>query len=127
GCSAAKGGLVGGLRDHPTRRRATAAPEGGETYAEVAHEAIFRRWDKLRDWIAAEREFLAWKTGLEGVRRGWQAAPDVSKHDTLLMGAPLTQAQSWFGRRAEDLLAADRDFIAASMEREARGRGRRGP
>jgi hypothetical protein len=23
----------------------------GETYAEVAHEALFRRWDKLREWI----------------------------------------------------------------------------
>jgi hypothetical protein len=30
----------------------TAVPELGETYAEVAHEAIFRRWDKLRLWIA---------------------------------------------------------------------------
>jgi formylglycine-generating enzyme required for sulfatase activity len=117
--------LVSELADHPNRLLVTAAPEGGgETYAEVAHEAIFRRWDKLRDWIAAEREFLAWKTGLEAVRRGWQAAPDASKHDALLMGAPLTQAQSWLGRRAEDLSAADRDFIAASMEREARARRR---
>ena len=116
--------LVSELADHPNRLLVTAAPEGGETYAEVAHEAIFRRWDRLRDWIAAEREFLAWKTGLEAVRRGWQAAPDASKHDALLMGAPLTQAQSWLGRRAEDLSAADRDFIAASMEREARTRRR---
>jgi len=115
---------VSELADHPNRLLVTAAPEGGETYAEVAHEAIFRRWDRLRDWIAAEREFLAWKTGLEAVRRGWQAAPDASKHDALLMGAPLTQAQSWLGRRAEDLSAADRDFIAASMEREARTRRR---
>ena len=91
--------LVSELADHPNRLLVTAAPEGGETYAEVAHEAIFRHWDKLRDWIAAEREFLAWKTGLEAVRRGWQAAPDASKHDALLMGAPLTQAQSWLGRR----------------------------
>jgi len=117
--------LVSELADHPNRLLVTAAPEGGESYAEVAHEAIFRRWDRLRDWIAAEREFLAWKTGLEAVRRGWQVAPDASKHDALLMGAPLTQAQSWLGRRAEDLSsAADRDFIAASMEREARTRRR---
>src|SRR5262249_41464767 len=116
--------LVSELADHPNRLLVTAAPEGGETYAEVAHEAIFRRWDKLRDWIAAEREFLAWKTGLEAVRRGWQAAPDASKHDALLMGAPLTQAQSWLGRHPEDLSAADRDFIAASMEREANARRR---
>ena len=69
--------LVSELADHPNRLLVTATPEGGETYAEVAHEAIFRRWDKLRDWIAAEREFLAWKTGLEA------AAPRVaSKHPT---------------------------------------------
>ena len=29
----------------------------------VAHEAVFRRWQKLRDWIGAEREFVAWRTG----------------------------------------------------------------
>src|SRR5262249_17928058 len=50
--------LVSELADHPNRLVVTATPEGGETYAEVAHEAIFRRWGKLRDWIAAEREFL---------------------------------------------------------------------
>src|SRR5689334_23052886 len=31
--------------DHAIRLR---APESGETYTDVAHEAIFRRWDKLR-------------------------------------------------------------------------------
>ena len=46
----------------------TATTETGETYAEVAHEAIFRRWDKLREWVSAEREFLAWRSGLEAAR-----------------------------------------------------------
>jgi hypothetical protein len=23
--------------------------------------AVMRRWDKLREWIAVEREFLAWR------------------------------------------------------------------
>ena len=45
--------LVSELADHPNRLLVTATPEGGETYAEVAHEAIFRRWEKLREWIAA--------------------------------------------------------------------------
>jgi hypothetical protein len=49
--------LVSELADHPNRLLVTATPESGEPYAEVAHEAIFRRWHKLRDWIAAEREF----------------------------------------------------------------------
>src|SRR5207249_1329266 len=47
--------LVSELADHPYRLLVTATPESGETYAEVAHEAIFRRWEKLRDWVAAER------------------------------------------------------------------------
>ena len=113
--------LVGELADYPNRLLVTVTTETGETYAEVAHEAIFRRWDKLREWIAAEREFLAWRSGLEAARRAWQATPDASKADALLMGFALTQAQSWLAKRAEDIPAADRDFIVQSRK-AARGR-----
>jgi formylglycine-generating enzyme required for sulfatase activity len=116
--------LVCELADHPNRLLVTATPEEGETYAEVAHEAVFRRWDKLRDWIAAEREFLAWRTGLEAARRAWQATPDSSKSDALLMGAGLTQAQSWLEKRREDLPVVDRDFIDQSAKRESKARAR---
>ena len=116
--------LVCELADHPNRLLVTATPEGGETYAEVAHEAIFRRWGKLRDWIAAEREFLAWRTGLEAARRAWQATPDSSKSDALLMGVALAQAQSWLAKRREDLPVVDRDFIDQSAKRESKARGR---
>jgi formylglycine-generating enzyme required for sulfatase activity len=108
--------LVSELADHPNRLLVTATPEGGETYAEVAHEAIFRRWDKLREWIAAEREFLAWRSGLESARRAWQATPDRSKNDALLMGHALAQGQSWHTKRAEDIPAADRAFILQSRK-----------
>ena len=120
--------LVSELADHPNRLLVTATPEGGETYAEVAHETIFRRWDKLRNWIAAEREFLAWRTGLEAARRAWQATLDTLKNeDALLMGAALTQAQSWLAKRRDDLPVIDRDFIDQSSrhERRARSRARR--
>jgi len=116
--------LVSELADHPNRLLVTATPEGSETYVEVAHEAIFRRWGKLRDWIAAEREFLAWRTGLEAARRTWQATPDSSKSDALLMGAGLTQAQSWIEKRREDLPVLDRDFIDQSAKRESKARAR---
>ena len=100
----------------------TATPEGREPYAEVAHEAIFRRWGKLNEWIAAEREFLAWKTGLEAARRTWRSRG--SKSDALLMGAALTQAKSWFAKRREDLPAGDREFIDQSVARESKTRAR---
>jgi len=106
--------LVSELADHPNRLLVTATSEANETYAEVAHEAVFRRWQKLRDWIAAEREFLAWRSGLEAARRTWQAAPDRSKTEALLMGFPLDQAQRWLAGRHDDLPDADREFIARS-------------
>lgn len=119
--------LINELADHPNRLITTVTPEivsatlvpqsnpvEAETYAEVAHEAIFQRWDKLRGWIAAEREFLAWRSALEIDRHGWQAAPDESKSDALLMGFPLKQAQSWLARRADDIPAVDREFIELS-------------
>src|SRR5262249_4053621 len=119
--------LVSELADHPNRLLVTATPEGGETYAEVAHEAIFRRWDKLRNWIAAEREFLAWRSGLETSRRAWQVTPDNAKTGALLMGLPLDKAQSWLAKRKEDLPSVDRDFIgrSAKSENKAKARARR--
>ena len=116
--------LVSELADHPNRLLVTATPVGGETYADVTHEVIFRRWDKLRNWIAAEREFLAWRTGLEAARRAWQATPDSSKADALLMGVALTQAQSWLVKRRDDLSVVDRDFIDQSTTRESKARAR---
>jgi formylglycine-generating enzyme required for sulfatase activity len=114
--------LVSELADHPYRLLVTATPEGGETYAEMAHEAIFRRWDKLRNWIAAEREFLAWRTGLEAARRAWQATPNNLKNDALLVGRALAQGKSWVADREADIPDADRGFIARSRK-VARSRG----
>jgi formylglycine-generating enzyme required for sulfatase activity len=110
--------LVSELADHPNRLLVTATPEAAETYVEAAHEAIFRSWDKLREWITAEREFLIWRSGLEPARRAWLATPDESKSDALLMGIALVKAQSWLDKRAEDLSKIDREFIDQSLKRE---------
>ena len=67
----------------------------------------------------AEREFLAWRSGLEAARRAWQATPEHSRNDALLMGAALTQAQSWLAKRSDDFPTADRDFIDLSRKRGA--------
>jgi len=63
--------LISELADHPNRLLVTATPEGSEAYAEVAHEAIFRRWEKLRQWITDQKELLLWKRELEDDRRRW--------------------------------------------------------
>jgi formylglycine-generating enzyme required for sulfatase activity len=114
--------LVSELADHPNRLLVIATSEAGETYAEVAHEAIFRRWGKLHEWIAAEREFLAWRNGLEAACRAWQTIPDHSKNDALLMGLALAQAKSWLAKRAPDIPEIDRHFIVQSRKLARRRR-----
>jgi formylglycine-generating enzyme required for sulfatase activity len=111
--------IVSELANYPNRLLVIVTPEGGgEAFAEVAHEAIFWRWDKLKDWIAAEREFLAWRNGLEAARRAWEA--EERKDYALLMGVGLAKAQNWRARRSDDLAAPDRDFIDRSAARETR-------
>ena len=94
----------------------TATTEAGETYAEVAHEAIFRRWNKLREWITAEREFLVWRTGLEAARRAWETTPNKLKHEAVLTGLALTQAARWLASRGEDLTDTQREFVERSKK-----------
>ena len=121
--------LVSELADHPNRLLVTATPEGGETYAEVAHEAIFRRWDKLRDWIAAEREFLAWRSGLEAARRAWQATPDSIEARRAADGrGRSTQAQSWLAKRSGGFVRRRPGFHRSeheAREEDAKRRARR--
>jgi tetratricopeptide (TPR) repeat protein len=117
--------LVSELADHPHRLLVIIKPDEGESYAEVAHEAIFRRWDKLRDWITAEREFLIWKSKLEAARRSWEESPEHLRNDALLMGLPLAQAQGWLARRAEDIGKTDREFIDQSIRRDVLEREQR--
>ncbi len=115
-------GLVSELSGYPNRLLITATTEAGEPYAEVAHEAIFRRWGKLKEWIAAEREFLAWRSGLEAARRAWEKTADSEKNDALLMGFALTQAERWLARRKDDIRKADQAFIAESRKAARRRR-----
>ncbi len=114
--------LVSELADYPNRLLVTIGTATGQTYAEVAHEAIFRRWDKLRQWIAEERDFLVWHSSLESARRAWQAAPQDAKHDAVLMGLSLAQAQRWLAEREGDIPLADRVFILQSRAAAQRRR-----
>jgi len=108
--------LVSALANYPNRLLVIITTEAGQSYAEVAHEAIFRRWAKLREWIAGQRDFLAWRSGVENARRTWQATPPRLKKDALLMGVSLDRARDWLDKRFDDIPAPDRDFIAVSRK-----------
>ncbi len=92
------------LADHPNRLLVTATPEGGETYAEVAHEAIFRRWEKLQEWIAGRARVprLEERPGSRAPRLA--GAPDVAKTTRC--------SWAWRWRRRRSGSQARRGFVA---------------
>jgi hypothetical protein len=84
-------GLVARLVD--ARLLVTRAEADG-AHVEVTHEALFRVWPKLAEWLKDDRELLA---GLQGVRR---AAAEWAEHG---------RAEAWLahrGPRLEDPLKA---------------------
>jgi hypothetical protein len=89
---------------------------------EVAHEALFRSWGRLRAWLDEDREFLLWRKRLADAKREWERTgrdPSV-----LLSGPALTEARNWLGRREGRLEAEERALIQASVRLDARRRRR---
>ena len=112
------------LVGHVAERRATldalatarlVAIDGAS--AEIAHEAVFREWPRLRDWLEADRARLRSLANLRNAARWWQE----SGHDeaALLRGSQLVTAHDAMnaGAGADD--DPDRtvsDFVAASQD-----------
>jgi len=96
-------------------RLLTTSGDGTDIRAEVAHEALLRKWPRLTRWLEEEREFLVWKGQLEQTRRQYEATAAADREGALLMGIPLMLARSRAEERAADLSPEDCAFIEASM------------
>ena len=73
----------------------------GENTVEVAHEALLRHWQPLRDWLKEDRPFRVWQEGLQR----------YLQDQMLLSGAALATAQEWLENRGEEITAKERGFI----------------
>jgi formylglycine-generating enzyme required for sulfatase activity len=96
----------------------------GETYAEVAHEALIREWPALRGWLEAAREDLLLGRRLTEAARAWEALErDLGD---LYRGARLAQALDWAHGHDREMSPLEREFLEASQAEQARaGRARR--
>jgi energy-coupling factor transporter ATP-binding protein EcfA2 len=83
---------------------------------EVAHEALLRKWPRLRSWLDEAREFLVGKQQLEQDLRDWEQAPAADKDGALLAGLKLNRARGWLATRPQQLTPQERAFIQASTE-----------
>ena len=74
--------LVSELADHPNRLLVTATSEAGETYAEVAHEAVFRRWGGCATGSLPSASFWPGKRVSKRLAAPWQGTPDRFEETT---------------------------------------------
>ena len=64
-----------------------------EETIEVSHEALIRHWERLTQWVEADRRFLAWQLRLSAAVKEWEGNKRSS--DLLLRGIPLTESVDW--------------------------------
>lgn len=84
---------------------------------EVAHEALIRHWQRLKDWLDRDREFLLWRERLRSEHADWCRSRDP---DALLRGARLAEAERWQSQRGGQLSAEERDYISRGAELRAK-------
>ncbi|OKH48879.1 nSTAND1 domain-containing NTPase, partial [Scytonema sp. HK-05] len=116
-------GLVSYLAGYTARLVVTGRDEkSGEDTVEVVHEALIREWLTLREWMNANRQFRVWQERLKVAMLEWKN----SNHDSgaLLRGAPLTVAEDWLHKRAEEMTQHELEFIRASAQQQKRRRRR---
>jgi tetratricopeptide (TPR) repeat protein len=101
----------------------SVASDPRQQMVEIAHEALVRRWPRLKQWLEEDREILVWRQRLGSIIQGWQ---QTGRDDGfLLRGSLLDEARLWLTRRSNDLTPAEKDFINASLNLHRRERANR--
>jgi WD40 repeat protein len=105
--------LLALLLDRLTRARLVTVDDSG---ARIAHEALLRAWPRLRQWIDEDRAGLIVRQQLADATDVWHLAGRDPAF--CYRGVRLAAAREWAADvRHEHLLrAADREFLAASIQ-----------
>ena len=118
-------------RIHPVLERFVQARlliargEAGERVLEVAHEALFSAWDRLRTWLDEDRERLRLRERLRQAAMEWI---EQDRNPGLLVhrGTRLAETEELLAMPRFRLTDAERAYLAACLaEREAAREGER--
>ncbi|MDX1662950.1 MAG: ATP-binding protein [Candidatus Promineifilaceae bacterium] len=110
--------LIVGRQPVPDEAAATEGSGGG--YAEVAHEALIRRWPRLQGWLEEERERLRVQRRIRAAAESWLEL-DRDK-GALLRGLQLVEAEAWAEAEGTAVDALVSDFLSASRAEARRER-----
>ena len=102
-----------------TRLLATSTDEDRKIQlVDVAHEALIRRWARLREWLEEDRET---SRQVEVLRRGAKDWVEHDRHEDYLPGgARLAQARELLASHGDDLTGLEEQFVAAARAKAQR-------
>lgn len=94
----------------------------GKETVEIVHEALIGGWDRLRQWLEADRAFRIWQERLRAALHQWESSN--KDEGALLRGGLLAEAEQAQRERPEDLGRAEHNFIRASLQLRDREQAR---
>jgi len=89
-------------------------PQTRQPTVEVAHEAVLREWDRLRQWLNESRDDIRQERALSRAAEDWEA----HEQDTsfLLRGTRLEQVERWKDTTTLIQTPLEQEFIVNSLE-----------
>ncbi|MDH3250259.1 MAG: WD40 repeat domain-containing protein, partial [Acidimicrobiia bacterium] len=90
---------------------------------EVAHEALLREWDRMRDWVDEQRDDLVTHRRFTAAMDEWRAAGEADEH--LPTGGRLAQFKDWFPRAEAWLSEPERAFMRLAVDQREMEQRRR--
>ncbi|MFC3894811.1 XRE family transcriptional regulator [Lentzea rhizosphaerae] len=106
---------VGVVLERFTAARLLTAGRDG---VELAHEALLRRWPRLRDWLAEDHEGLRLHRRLTEAAQAWESLG--KDPGALYRGVRLALTRDWAAGHADVLSTREHQFLHASATAELR-------
>ncbi|MBV8413821.1 MAG: protein kinase [Verrucomicrobia bacterium] len=91
----------------------------GQITVSVAHEALLREWQRLKDWLTENREFLRMRDRLDSSLRLWLGR-GKQKDDLLGPGLPLAESEKLAQDFGSSLSKEEADYVQASIAEQKR-------
>jgi WD40 repeat protein/serine/threonine protein kinase len=117
---AQKAGAKGFVDSFVEKRLLVAdADAQGEVSVSVAHEALLREWQRVKEWLAQNREFLRMRGRLDSSMKLWLSR-GKQKDDLLGPGLPLAEGEKLVKDFGPSLSREQTDYILESIAERKR-------
>lgn len=100
-----------------TARFLTTGQQDGTAVASLAHEALLRRWDRLKEWTDRNRDLLRLRATVEQSERRW-CAGDRDRSLLLSPGLPLEEGRRLLRDGWHLLGGATREYVEVSIAQQ---------